>query len=165
MNVNVIGDIGEMEVSVRLMESDIFIVTLLGGKIPAYDLLVEIVPGPNEMPYQFLIQVKSTEEQNPYTLKTKRLKTPVPNKKLSALVDRPLPSYVAGVDLNTKDIFIVPAFDKQAGYTGSIPTKFQLKSGQKAANKVQLLLLKEDVTEYWRGLNVDTYKKSFKSKL
>lgn len=165
MNTNVIGDIGEMLVSTRLMESDIFFAYLLGGKVPAFDILAEIIPGPNEMPYQFLIQVKSTDRQNPYTVNGNRIKTPVPKKKLGTLVDRPLPTYVAGVDLNTEDIFIVPAFDKNARYSSSLPTSFKLSHGQKAANKLLLIQLKEDVIRYWQGLNIDTYKTTFKSSI
>lgn len=165
MNTNVIGDIGEMEVSIRLMESRLFMVFLLGGKVPAFDLLAEILPDENEMPYQFLIQVKTTDELNPYTVGDHRLKTPVPDKKLNALIDRPLPSYVAGVDLNTNDVYIVPAFDRNAGYGGSIPTTFLLRKGNKAANIIQLQRLKDDVINYWRGLNVDAYKPSFNSAL
>ena len=79
MNTNVIGDIGEMEVSIRLMESSFFMVFLLGGKVPAFDLLAEILPNGNEMPYQFLIQVKTTDELTPYTINDHRLKTPEGN--------------------------------------------------------------------------------------
>lgn len=165
MDPNAIGDRGEMLASVRLTESNIFMTCLLGGKVPAYDILAEINPGPNEMPYQFLIQVKSTDRQNPYTVKGKRIKTPIPNKKLGALVDRPLPTYVAGVDLNTEDVFIVPAFDKNAGYSSSIPTSFKLSPGQKAVNKSLLLKLKEDVIRYWQGINIDAYKTTFKSSI
>lgn len=48
MDPNIIGDIGEMEVSIRLMETGLFRVFLLGGKVPAFDLLAEIVPGRGE---------------------------------------------------------------------------------------------------------------------
>ena len=34
---NVIGDIGEVEVSTRLRETGLFIVFLLGGKVPAFE--------------------------------------------------------------------------------------------------------------------------------
>ena len=81
MNPNIIGGIGEMEVSIRLMESEVFMTYLLGEKVPVYDILAEIIPGPKEVPYQFLIQVKSTDKKNPYTAKGKRIKTPVPKKK------------------------------------------------------------------------------------
>ena len=165
LSTNVIGDIGEMEVSSRLMETGLFIVFLLGGKVPAFDLLVEIVPHGQEKPYQFLIQVKSTDEANPYTKRTHRIKTPVPGKKLKALVNRPLPTYIAGVDLTTRDIYIVSGFDRKAGYSSSIPTSFKLSLGNKAANITQLQRLKDDVIDFWHGLNVDVYKPSFHSAL
>lgn len=167
LSTNVIGDIGEMEVSTRLMETGLFIVFLLGGKVPVFDLLVEIVPDANaqEKPYQFLVQVKSTQEANPFTKRTHRLKTPVPNDKLNALIDRPLPSYVAGVDINTSDVYLVPAFDRGAGYGGSIPDTFRLIKGNKAVNTALLQRLKNDVIAYWHGLNIDVYKPSFNSAL
>ena len=166
LSTNVIGDLGEMEVSTRLMETGLFIVFLLGGKVPAFDLLAEIVPdNAQERPYQFLIQVKSTEKVNPFTRAGHRLKTPVPNDKLNALIDRPLPSYIAGVDLNTSDVYLVPAFDRGAGYGGSIPDTFRLVRGNKAANAVLLQRLKNDVIDYWRGLDIDVYKPSFNSAL
>ena len=167
LSTNVIGDIGEMEVSTRLMETGLFIVFLLGGKVPVFDLLVEIVPDANaqEKPYQFLVQVKSTQEANPYTKRTHRLKTPVPNDKLNALIDRPLPSYVAGVDINTSDVYLVPAFDRGAGYGGSIPDTFRLIKGNKAVNTALLQRLKNDVIAYWHGLKIDVYKPSFNSAL
>lgn len=162
---NVVGDVGEMEVSVRLMESGLFIVFLLGGKVPAFDLLAEILPNKKEKPYQFLIQVKSTDESSPYTVREHRLITPVPKAKLNELIDRPLPTYVAGVDLSTKDIYLVPAFDRKAGYGGSIPTKLKLVSNNRKANKVQLQKLKNDVIDYWKGLDIDNYKPSYNSAL
>lgn len=167
LSSNVIGDIGEMEVSTRLMETGLFIVFLLGGKVPAFDLLAEIVPNVNshEKPYQFLIQVKSTENAKPFTIAGHRLKTPVPKDKLNALIDRPLPSYIAGVDLNTSDVYLVPAFDRKAGYGGSIPDTFRLIKGNKVANAALLLRLKNDVISYWQGLNVDVHKPSFHSAL
>ena len=108
---NVIGDRGEMIVSTRLMEYNLFQVFLLGGKVPAFDLLVEIIPqNVNEKPYQFLVQVKTTSRVNCFT-QQQRLKTPIPQGKLDALIGRPLPSYAAGVDLNTEDVYLVPCFD------------------------------------------------------
>ena len=167
LSTNIIGDLGEMTVSLRLMETGLFRVFLLGGKVPAFDLLAEIVPVTNakEKPYQFLIQVKSTGKPNPFTQVGRRLKTPVHNDKLNALIDRPLPSYVAGVDLNTSDVYLVPAFDRGVGYGGSIPTTFRLVSGNKVANAALLQQLKNDVIDYWRGLNIDNYKPSFHSAL
>ena len=76
---NTIGDIGEMLVCTRLMESGIFAAYLLGGKVPAFDILAEIVPTHNLKPYQFLIQVKATDEVNPFTIRDHRLKNSSPS--------------------------------------------------------------------------------------
>ena len=163
---NVIGDRGEMIVSTRLMEYNFFQVFLLGGKVPSFDLLVEMIPqNANEKPYQFLVQVKTTSMTNCFTLKH-RLKTPVPHEKLDALIDRPLPSYAAGVDLNTEDVYLVPCFDTNSGYSGSIPTNNRLVNKPKTPNNLALLQrLKSDIINYWHGLNIDTYKPQFNSTL
>ena len=61
ITTNSIGEIGEMIVSIRLMEYGLIAVYLLGGKVPAFDILAELIPqNKNEKPYQFLVQVKST---------------------------------------------------------------------------------------------------------
>lgn len=163
---NVIGDRGEMIVSTRLMEYNLFQVFLLGGKVPSFDLLVEMIPqNANEKPYQFLVQVKTTSMTKCFT-QNHRLKTPVPHDKLDALIDRPLPSYAAGVDLNTEDVYLVPCFDTNSGYNGSIPTNNRLVNRPKTPNNLALLQrLKSDITDYWHGLNIDTYKPQFNSSL
>lgn len=165
LTTNAIGDIGEMTVSIRLMEFGLFNVYLLGDKVPAFDLLAELIPqNAQEKPYQFLIQVKSTNDAHPYTINDRRLKTPVPDKKYQALIDRPLPSYVAGVDLNTSDVYLVPAFDRTKSYQNAIPTGFKLIGKPKeASNKMELQLLKDDIVQYWQHLNIDSYKPTYNS--
>lgn len=162
---NAIGDTGEMVVSIRLMETGIFMVYLLGGKVPSFDILAEIIPSDNkEMPYQFLVQVKTTIKNPAFTIRDHRLKTPVPKDKLDALIDRPLPSYVAGVDMSTHNVYLVPAFDRNAGYGGSIPDTLCLISND-PGNGAKLTRLKNDVRDFWQCLNIDMYKPNFKSAL
>lgn len=165
-STNIIGDRGEMIVSTRLMEFDLFNVFLLGGKVPAFDLLVEMIPqNDNEKPYQFLVQVKTTSKTDCFT-KRNRLKTPIPQEKLNAIISRPLPSYAAGVDLNTEDVYLVPCFDTNSKYGGSIPTNNKLfGSPNKQANLSLLKHLKNDIINYWQGLNIDNYKPNFNSAL
>lgn len=94
------------------------------------------------------------------------MKTRVPQVNLNALIVRPMPSYVAGVDLGTEDVYLVPCFDTNSGYGGSIPTNNKLINAPKShVNNVLLQQLKNDVTNYWKGLNVDNYKPLFQSKL
>lgn len=163
LTTNAIGDIGEMLVSIRIMENGFFYAILLGGKVQSYDIIAEIIPANNyEKPYQFLIQVKSTSDIQPFTVNDHRLKTPAPKGKYDALVDRPLPSYIAGVDLNTQNVYLVPAFDRNASYGGSIPTSFCLIPGD-PHNIAKLQRLKNDVINYWHGLNIDVYKPNFAS--
>ena len=165
LTTNAIGDIGEMTVSIRLMEFGLINVYLLGGKVPAFDLLAELIPqNAQEKPYQFLIQVKSTDVAQPYTKKGRRLKTPVPDKKFQALIDRPLPTYVAGVDLKTADVYLVPAFDRAKSFRNSIPTGFKLiGKPKKDYNKRKLQRLKDDIVLYWQHLNIDNYKPHYNS--
>lgn len=167
LTTNAIGDIGEMTVSIRLMEFGSIDVFLLGGKVPAFDLLAELIPkNAQEKPYQFLIQVKTTNTKHPFTKRVRNLKTPVPDKKLKALINRPLPTYVAGVDLNTLDVYLVPAFDRTKSFRNSIPTRFKLEGKPKiAANERNLNLLRDDVKRYWQSLNIDMYKPNYNSAL
>lgn len=67
------------------------------------------------------MQVKSTLDTNPYVKKNGNIRTPVPDKKLKNLIGRPLPTYAAGVDLNTNDVYLVPAFDRNKSYKNSFP--------------------------------------------
>ena len=165
LTTNAIGDIGEMTVSIRLLEFGLFNVYLLGGKVPAFDLLAELIPqNAQEKPYQFLIQAKSTDIAHPYTKIDRRLKTPVPDKKYQALIDRPLPTYVAGVDLNTADVYLVPAFDRAKSFRNSLPTGFKLiGKPKKDSNKRKLQRLKDDIVQYWQHLNIDNYKPHYNS--
>lgn len=165
LTTNAIGDIGEMTVSIRLLEFGLFNVYLLGGKVPAFDLLAELIPqNAQEKPYQFLIQVKSTDIAQPYTKQERMLKTPVPDKKFQALIDRPLPTYVAGVDLNTSDVYLVPAFDRTKSFRNAIPTGFKLiGKPKKDSNKRKLQCLKDDIVQYWQHLNIDNYKPHYHS--
>lgn len=73
------NSIGEMIVSIRLMEYGLMAVYLLGGKVLAFDIFAELIPqNKNEKPYQFLVQVKSTLDTNPYVKKNGNIRTPVP---------------------------------------------------------------------------------------
>ena len=108
------------------MVFDLFNVFLLGGKVPAFNLLVEI----------------------------------------NAIIARPLPSYAAGVDLNTKDVYHVSCFDTNSKYGGSIQTNNKLVgSPNKQANLLMLNHLKNDIIKYWQRLNIDNYKPYFDSAL
>lgn len=163
MDTNIIGDNGERNAAIRLTQRQVFDVIELGGKTPAFDLLCRINDA--QKPYQFLVQVKATENDI-FTLKRPaRIKTPVPNKKYKPLQQRPLPTYVAGVDNTTGDVYIAPAFKTSNNYGGSIPTTYRLSSSDQVGSLANLNRLKQDVINYWDGLNIQVVKPAFNSTL
>ena len=82
------------------------------------------------------------------------------------MINRPLPTYVAGVDLNTFDVYLVSAFDRTKSFRNSIPTGFKLEGKPNvAANKRNLNRLRDDVKRYWLNLNIDTYKPNYNSSI
>ena len=164
IDTNIIGDNGERNAAIRLTQGQLFDVIELGGKTPAFDLLCRINDA--QKPYQFLVQVKATETVPIYTAKLPvRIKTPVPDKKYKPLQLRPLPTYVAGVDNTTGDVFIAAAFQSANNYRNDMPTTYKLSQSDKAASLANLQRLKNDVIDYWDGLGIQAYKPTFNSAL
>lgn len=164
MDKNIIGDNGERLTAIRLSQDELFRIILLGEKIPAFDLLCEI--NDDAHPYQFLLQVKATDSSNPFTVKKPlRIKTPVPSANYSSLVSRPLPTYVAGVDLKNEDVYVAAAFGSQNHYGGSIPTTYKLSKNDLATSRVNLQMMKDDVINYWQQIGIDDHKAQYNSSL
>lgn len=159
MDKNSIGDQGENCVAMRLGMFGIFRCYIIGGKAPAFDILIEIID--ETVPYQALVQVKATNVANPYD-QNGNLKTPVPYDKLLSLIARPLPTYAAGVDLATEIVHVAPAFDKNEKLS-TIPPKLVLSSTNKIKTEQDLLRLKEDMINYWKGYNMHNNKPSYTS--
>jgi hypothetical protein len=162
-DTNIIGDNGERYAAIRLTQGQLFDVIELGGKTPAFDLLCRINDA--QMPYQFLVQVKATETDIFTTTQPVRIKTPVPKKKYMQLQKRPMPTYVAGVNNDNGDVYIAPAFESVNEYGGSIPTTYHLSQNDKAGSLANLHRLKNDIIDYWNGLNIQVYKPAFNSAL
>lgn len=161
-DTNIIGDNGERWAAIRLTQGQVFDVIELGGKTPAFDLLCRI--NDPEKPYQFLVQVKATETGNIFTKKAPiKIMTPVPKKKYNPLQLRPLPTYVAGVNNTNGDVYIAPAFQRTNLYGGSIPTLFHLSQGNLVQSLHYLRMIKDDVMNYWDGLDIQNYKSTFNS--
>ena len=163
-DTNIIGDNGERYAAIRLTQGQLFDVIELGGKTPAFDLLCRI--NDKQKPYQFLVQVKAIDTAPIYTKKLPvRIKTPVPDKKYKPFQLRPLPTYVAGVDNTTGDVFISAAFRAANNYRNNIPTTYKLSQSDKFASLANLQRLKNDVIDYWDGLDIRVYKPAFNSAL
>lgn len=159
----IIGANGERNAAIRLTQGQLFDVIELGGNTPAFDLICRI--NDSSKPYHFLVQVKATETKIFTTTTPKRIKTPVPQIKYKPLQLRPVPTYIAGVNNLNGDVYIAPAFEPVNKYGGSVPTTYILSQGEKKESLRNLELLKQDVIDYWEGLNIQTYKSSFKSAL
>lgn len=159
-DTTIIGDNGERYAAIRLTQGQIFDVIQLGGKTPAFDLICRI----NDpiKPYQFLVQVKATETVPIFTKKKPvRIKTPVPTNKYDPFQKLILPTYVAGVDNITGDVYISGAFHPNNQYGGSIPTTYHLSASNLSQSLNYLDRLKQDVLTYWDGLNIKMYKTAF----
>lgn len=155
-----IGKIGEHLSTILLLKEGCFDVELLGGVCPAFDLLCTIKD--KAKPYMFIVQVKAMETGK-FTKKVPIcIKTPVPGEKLKWLANRPLPSYIMGVDISKNEAYIAPAFDNSITYT-NIPTKYKMELSNVPALCRLLNDIKDEVIRYWDGNNISDYKHKFKS--
>lgn len=160
MDKNYIGDRGETFFKIGITTDNIFRVYFLGEKAPVIDFLAEI--NDDETPFQCLIQVKATnqgfKEEYPHNLRCVVL-----HEKMEELIKRPLPTYIAGVDINNGKVYICPAFSNPEAYVSSIPVTHLLSMDEYDATMETLSLLKQDVINYWVGINYSQSKNQFVS--
>lgn len=161
MNINLIGDRGESIFNTRITEHEMFNVYFLSAKAPIVDFLIEIAD--EATPFQCLVQVKSTSQG--YLKRNGKLRAKVPVDKMQKLINRPLPTYVAGVDLKNEKVYICPAFNDANAYTSSIPITHILDKQNTVATQQTLDMLKQDIIEYWNKAKANLYKSSFNSRL
>lgn len=161
MNTNLIGDRGESIFNTRITEHEMFNVYFLSAKAPIVDFLIEIAD--EATPFQCLVQVKSTSQG--YLKRNGKLRAKVPVDKMQKLINRPLPTYVAGVDLKNEKVYICPAFNDANAYTSSIPITHILDKQNTVATQQTLDMLKQDIIEYWNKAKANLYKSSFNSRL
>ena len=154
---NSIGVRGEHIFATRITQGNIFNVYFLGDKAPVVDFLVEINDVKN--PYAFMVQVKSTIRGYDTA---GNLKVRVVKEKYKSLLNRPLPTYIAGVDIKTETVYLCSAFyDKKLVKT--MPAKNKLKLTSPVTTTRVLTMLKQDVIKYWQSAKTNSYKKKFKS--
>lgn len=157
-----IGKLGGYISSTLLLKEGYFDVEVLGGVCPAFDLLCTIKD--KAKPYMFLVQVKAMEEGKFTKKRPICIKTPVPKEKLKWLADRPLPSYVMGVDTSKNEAYIAPAFDRTVTYA-NILTKYKMEMPNMATLSPILKQIKDEVIRYWDKAGISAYKQKFKSTL
>jgi hypothetical protein len=123
---------------------------LLGEKFPTYDLLVELTGGIGSKPY-FLAQIKSTRSGDRKGMTD--LKVQVQAKDVRAMLSRPIPTYLIGVDERAEIAYIVSIHGKITGGISSIPTAYPL-------NRDNLRILRDEARAYWRTLAVSSKAKT-----
>jgi len=156
MDKNAIGDRGESIFTSRITEGFLFRVYFLGEKAPIGDFILEI--NDESTPYECMIQVKST--RTGYNA-SGNLKAKVSKGKLTKLTNRPLPTYVAGVDEIDEKVYICPAFNANSAIS-SIPTNHILEKGN-PVSLITLRVLKEDIVNYWQSINIQNHKTNYNS--
>lgn len=154
MDNNAIGDRGESIFTSRITENFLFRVYFLGEKAPVGDFILEI--NDETTPYECMIQVKSTRKGYD---KSGNLKATVPKDKLVKLVQRPLPTYVAGVDEQNEKVYICSAFDLNGSFS-TIPTNNVLEKGNSASQQT-LDTLKQDIINYWKAIGIHKLKSTY----
>ena len=156
---NDIGESGEKLVAYILCYFPFFRVYFLDGKAPIEDFLGEIN---NEVtPYPFFVQVKATTEG---TNGAGNLKAHLEESKRLAFINRPIPTYLAGVDLNKLEVYFCPVFDVSEKY-GVIPAKHVVKVTDLTNWAKEMETLKQDVIAYWQQSGAVIYKPTYKSQL
>lgn len=150
---NEIGELGESIFNVAISRDYKFRPRHLGEKWPASDFYVELI-GPNEI-FFFIVQVKATDKG----INSKRkLRIQVPKKKLNELNSYYCPTYIAGVDNDTEQVYLVSVNTKRRKAISSLPTKFVLNK----ANRIKLF---NEVKKFWVDSDLKNHKRSFKHKI
>ena len=157
---NQIGDSGEKILGFALSYFPFFNLYFLDGKAPVEDFFGEIPDEKN--PYPFLIQVKTTEKGEDAK---GNLQTTLPRDKKMQLINRPVPAYLAGIDLHKIKLYLCPVFDPSLAYSTILPNHvIDFDDLDKWA--YEIALLKEDVIAFWENqTNATTQKSKYKSKL
>lgn len=150
------GDFGESLANILLgqltEEGQLFETISIGGKWPTIDIYAETTAESGKRIFCFF-QVKSTEAG--YT-KTGKLKVQVKKKHLERLTAFNAPTYLIGVDLNKTNPPLSIGYIKtiRGSYTKGISSMSILHT----VNSSNLILLKNEVQAFWRGVDIDNQK-------
>lgn len=150
MKNNEIGELGEAIFNVEISRDYMFRPRHLGEKWPSSDFYVELI-GPKEHIF-FIVQVKSTTQGLD---KKNNLKIQAPATKLQELNRYYCPTYLAGVNVNTDDVYLIPINTSRRKNIGKLSTAFILNTANRK-------LLFDDVKDFWDNSGLKLYKQGFK---
>lgn len=145
MDNNDIGNRGETIFASRISANYDFKVYFMGEKAPIGDFILEI--NDENTPYECMVQVKGTTQG--YNVEDGKLKAKVEAAKLQKLLNRPLPTYVAGVDVNKEEVYIASVFTAAHDYSATIPVTHKLALNDPVASQATLDVLKQDIIAFW----------------
>jgi len=150
---NETGDLGESIFNLVISRDKIFRPRHLGEKWPTSDFYVELIGLKKH--YFFIVQVKSTSRG--YDAQG-NLRIQASKKKLHKLNSYYCPTYLAGVDTDTEDVFMTAINKNKRKSISKMPVKFKLDQNSRKE-------LFDEIIEFWENSKLDTYKRQFKHKL
>lgn len=153
MSQNEIGELGEGIFNVAISRDYIFRPRHLGEKWPSSDFYVELV-GLKEH-FFFIVQVKSTTQGLD---KSGNLKVKANRKKIHELNAYYCPTYLAGVDIKTEEVYLIAINKNKRKDISKLPTKFKLDVKNRK-------LLYEEVKSFWENTNIKKYKNTFRHRI
>lgn len=149
MTNNEIGDLGEAIFNVEISRDYIFRPRHLGEKWPSSDFYVELI-GPKEH-FFFIVQVKSTTQGNDAG---GNLKIQAPKKKIADLNAYYCPTYLAGVNVNTSEVYLTSINEDVQKDINKLPTTFKLDTNNRK-------VLFNEVKSFWENTDIRNYKNNF----
>lgn len=153
MTNNEIGDLGEAIFNVEISRDYIFRPRYLGEKWPSSDFYVELI-GPKEH-FFFIVQVKSTTQGNDAS---GNLKIQAPKKKIDDLNLYYCPTYLAGVNVNTSEVYLTSINKDVQKDISKLSTIFKLDTNNRK-------VLFNDVKSFWENTDLRNYKDNFKHRI
>lgn len=151
------GELAESLFNVAVSRGYIFRPAHLGDKWPTSDFYVELKNSKEN--FFFIVQVKSSSKT--VGVRSKKLPIKVSSEKTNSLSEYYAPTYIAGVDMVTEDVYLIPVNNIQALGINSIETKFEINNSFKTHGTAILQLLYDDVRSFWINSNLMQYKNSF----
>ena len=147
INKDALGERGEAIFRLLITEFDgapgpAFRPYFLGDKWPVADFIVELIGVTAATPY-FFVQVKATRAG--YTKQRRRLRITVNSGSVASLAAYPAPTYIVGIDEETREGFLVSARRGRSTNVSSVSTQFPLNAAIRRA-------LWEEVKGYWDAL-------------
>lgn len=157
---NQTGDSGEKVVGALLSRFPFFNIYFLDGKAPIEDFVGELTDP--DKPYPFFVQVKSTVLG---VDNGGKLQASLEESKRQALLKRPIPTYLAGVDINSLEVYIAPVFDPNKKYS-TVPSTHVIGFANDQLLVSEMELLRNDIIQFWeQHTNSTSQKTTYKSLL